>query len=79
LKIIKIDGKKETYFYCLSNHKMKYNIVSNYEAKNGGLVNTTELSSSMIIDNNRQFITTYISPYCSMCGGTGRCGGSCNG
>ena len=32
-----------------------------------------------IIGNNRQFITTYIAPYCTMCGGTGRCGGSCNG
>lgn len=31
-----------------------------------------------IIDNNRQFITTWIAPYCSMCGGTGRCG-TCQG
>jgi hypothetical protein len=57
---------------------MKNNIVSNYESNNGGLANTMKLPSSMLIDNNRQVITTYISPYCSMCGGTGRCG-SCQG
>jgi len=37
-------------------------------------------SLSIINNNNRYLITTSsVAPYCSMCGGTGRCGGSCNG
>lgn len=37
-------------------------------------------SLSIINNNNRYLITTSsFAPYCTMCGGTGRCGGSCNG
>jgi hypothetical protein len=42
--------------------------------------NPTQSTSYIdIIDNTRKFQMTCIAPYCSMCGGTGRCGGSCNG
>ncbi len=52
---------------------MKYTI-SNRNRSDG----LTELNPN-IIDNNRPFIITSILPYCSNCGGTGRCGGSCIG
>ena len=57
---------------------MKYNILS-CSNNLDRLTNNTTIQNHVIIDNNRQTITTCISPYCSMCGGTGRCGGSCNG
>ena len=48
-------------------------IISSYDNNSVGLTqNPTQ------IDNNRQFMTTCIAPYCSMCGGTGRCG-TCQG
>ena len=54
---------------------MKYTI-SIYQKKLDGLAETNE----QIIDNNRPSIITHIVPYdyCSMCGGTGRCG-ACQG
>jgi hypothetical protein len=55
---------------------MKY-IISSYDNNSVGLTQNPTQSTSYI-DNNRQFQTTYISPYCSMCGGTGRCG-TCQG
>ena len=40
----------------------------------------SEYDSLSIINNNRYIIkTSSFAPYCTMCGGTGRCGGSCNG
>jgi hypothetical protein len=58
---------------------MKY-IFSNYEFNFNldGLKNNT-VHYGVIIDNNRHSITKCIAPYCSMCGGTNRCGGSCIG
>ena len=75
MKIIKIDGKKDTYFYCMHPNKMTY-IISIYGKKLDGLTETNE----QIIDNNRPSIITQFVPYsyCSMCGGTGRCG-ACQG
>jgi ferredoxin len=54
---------------------MKYTI-SIYGKKLDELIETNE----QIIDTNRQSIITQIVPYsyCSMCGGTGRCG-ACQG
>ncbi len=51
---------------------MKY-IISFYQKNLDGLKNET---IEQIIDNNRPSIITRIIPYsyCSMCGGTGRCG-----
>jgi len=65
-------------FIVLSNIAMKY-INSSYDNNSVGITQNTTQFNHVIIDNNRQSITTSISPYCSMCGGTGRCGGSCNG
>jgi len=75
LKIIKIDGKKNTIFIVCTRIKMKYTI-SIYGKKLDELIETNE----QIIDTNRQSIITQIVPYsyCSMCGGTGRCG-ACQG
>jgi hypothetical protein len=54
---------------------MKYTI-SIYGKKLDGLTETNE----QVIDNNQPSIITQIVPYsyCSMCGGTGRCG-TCQG
>jgi hypothetical protein len=59
---------------------MKY-IISFYDNNSVGLTQNhtqTTTNNIEIIDNNRQFIMTCIAPYCSMCGGTGRCG-TCQG
>ncbi len=66
---------KERHFFivCTRIKKMKYTI-SFYEKNLDGLKNET---IEQIIDNNRPSpIITRIIPYsyCSMCGGTGRCG-----
>jgi hypothetical protein len=55
---------------------MKYNYCGNNLDE---LTNNTTIQNHVMIDNNRPLIITQILPYCSMCGGTGRCGGSCNG
>lgn len=56
-------------------------INSSYDNNSVGLnQNHTQTTIAIeIIDNNHQFITMCIAPYCSNCGGTGRCGGSCIG
>jgi hypothetical protein len=63
--------KGEHIFIVCTRIKMKYTI-SIYGKKLDGLTETNE----QIIDNNRPSIITQITPYsyCSMCGGTGRCG-----
>ena len=68
--------KRIHIFIVCTQIKMKYTIISIYGKKLDGLTETNE----QIIDNNRQSIITQIVPYsyCSMCGGTGRCG-ACQG
>ena len=44
------------------------------EKKSVVFPNYMQSSIDETINNYRQLITTYISPYCSMCCGTGRCG-----
>lgn len=50
---------------------------SSYDNNSVGLTKT----NGQIIDNSRPPIIRQIIPYsyCSMCGGTGRCGGACIG
>lgn len=69
--------KRRHIFIVLAIITMKY-ITSSYDNKSVESTQTNSQSNPLIIDNNRQFITTSISPYCSVCGGTGRCG-SCQG
>lgn len=67
--------KKIHIFIVCTQIKMTY-IISIYGKKMDGLAETNQ----EIIDNNRPSIITQIVPYsyCSMCGGTGRCG-ACQG
>jgi len=67
--------KRIHIFIVCTQIKMKYTI-SIYQKKLDGLAETNE----QIIDNNRPSIITQIVPYsyCSMCGGSGRCG-ACQG
>lgn len=67
--------KRIHIFIVCTQIKMTY-IISIYQKKLDGLAETNE----QIIDNNRPSIITQIFPYgyCSMCGGTGRCG-ACQG
>jgi hypothetical protein len=64
--------KRIQFFIICTQIKMKY-IISFYQKNLDGLKNET---IEQIIDNNRPSIITRIIPYsyCSMCGGTGRCG-----
>lgn len=56
---------------------MKYIYSCIYDNNSVGLTQNPTQSTSYIdiIDNS----LTRIAPYCSMCGGTNRCGGSCIG
>jgi len=63
-------------FIVCAQIKMKYTTISIYQKNLNGLIETNEQQ----IDNNRLSIIRQIVPYsyCSMCGGTGRCG-ACQG
>lgn len=69
--------KRKYIFIVYATIKMTYS-KSSYDNNSNGLNQNHTQTTIEIINNNRQFTTTYIAPYCSMCGGTGRCG-TCQG